>query len=334
MQSPSKQTRARRAVKIPQTVGVLIATFQRPDDLARCLDSLLLQTLVPLEILVTARADDFATLELLADFGSRTPVIRTVTVTAPGTVAARNAGLDALQADIVVMIDDDTIVLEGFLSTVLTAFQADPALGGLGGRDRCYGSEGFDDEQEAEVGKLRWYGKMVGNHHRGYGEIREVDLLKGANMSYRAEAVADVRFNERLRGSGAQPSEDYCFSVAVKNRGWKLAYDPAALIHHFASQRVETRHYVGVQRLTEYDAFRNYSYNQAICTWTALGRWQSVAFLAWSTLVGTGTFPGLVQAIRLMPRIGVDSWYRFTAAQLGKFEAARDLIFSRKRQHA
>jgi hypothetical protein len=46
---------------------------------------------------------------------------------------------------------------------------------------------------------------LIGNHHLGVGEPREVDVLKGVNMSYRRTAIADIHFDERMRGTGAQP---------------------------------------------------------------------------------------------------------------------------------
>ena len=61
-------------------------------------------------------------------------------------------------------------------------------------------------------------------------------------MSFRAEAIANVRFDSRLKGEGAQPREDTAFSVAVKPAGWKLAYDPAAAVDHYAARRTEVRH--------------------------------------------------------------------------------------------
>jgi hypothetical protein len=44
-------------------------------------------------------------------------------------------------------------------------------------------------------------------------------------------------------------------------------------------------------------------------------------------LIGTGVFPGFVQAIRFTPKLGIHSWRRFVIAQQGKMDAFRDLIF-------
>ena len=66
-----------------------------------------------------------------------------------------------------------------------------------------YGTE-LAEGSRAVVGKLAWFGRLTGNHHLGVGGGREVDVLKGVNMSFRREAIADLRFDQRMRGSGAK----------------------------------------------------------------------------------------------------------------------------------
>ena len=316
-----------RTVEIPRTIGVLIATYRRPNDLLRCLSALKRQTLPADDILLVVREEDTETKSNLDDSASEALPIRVITVSTPGSVAARNAGLDACKTDILAIIDDDTSPHVDWLSRVMESFKNDPALGGLGGRDRCFDGVTFDDRQEPIVGKIQWWGRTIGNHHIGFGKLREVDVLKGANMSFRATAFANVRFDTRLKGNGAQPSEDFCFSVDVKSKGWKLAYDPLAVVDHYASQRAEARLYVGVAAVDDEPAFRDFSYNQVMSIWNALSPSRRAAFFVWSSLIGTGVFPGLVQAMRFTPKLGAQSWRRFLIAQRGKVDAFRDLIF-------
>ncbi len=312
--------------EILRTIGVLVATYRRPDDLVRCLSALKAQTLPPDDVLLVVREDDSATISKLSEYPSQELPIRAIIVRAPGSVAARNAGLDACKTDILAIIDDDTSPHADWLSRVMENFKNDQALGGLGGRDRCFDGIGFDDRQEPVVGKIQWFGRTIGNHHLGFGKLREVDVLKGANMSFRAKAFANVRFDTRLKGNGAQPSEDFCFSTMVKSSGWKLAYDPLAVVDHYASPRTERRLYVGVRPIDDEDEFRNFAYNQTLSIWNALSPFRRAVFFVWSSLVGTGVFPGFVQAMRFTPKLGFQSWRRFLLAQRGKIEAFRDLL--------
>jgi GT2 family glycosyltransferase len=317
--------------EIPHTIGVLIATYRRPDDLLRCLSALKKQSLQPNDILVVVRDNDSDTMSTLSGYYLDGLPARVITIDRPGSVAARNAGLDVCLTDIVAIIDDDTSPHADWLSRVMENFRNDPALGGLGGRDRCFDGTAFDDRREPVVGKIQWWGRTIGNHHLGFGKVREVDVLKGANMSFRAKAFEHVRFNTRLKGRGAQPSEDFCFSVDVKAQGWKLAYDPAALVDHYASGRDEKRLYVGVSAVEDEAAFRDFCYNQTLSIWNALSPLRRSVFFAWSCLIGTGVFPGLVQAVRFTPKLGLKSWRRLFLAQQGKMQAFRDLLFPSRR---
>ena len=52
----------------PRTIGVLIATYRRPDDLVRCLSALKKQTLLPDDIIVVARDNDLDTKSRLSGY--------------------------------------------------------------------------------------------------------------------------------------------------------------------------------------------------------------------------------------------------------------------------
>jgi cellulose synthase/poly-beta-1,6-N-acetylglucosamine synthase-like glycosyltransferase len=312
--------------KPPESIGVMIASYRRSASLVTCLNSLTQQIQTAHEVIVVLRKDDLETQQALSNLTTTLP-LRVVFTTAPGLVAARNAGLEACTSDVLAILDDDTKPHPEWLKRVLARFAEDPALGGLGGRDRCFDGKAFDDREASVVGRIQWYGRMIGNHHLGFGDIREVDFLKGANMSFRSEAFANVRFDPRLKGKGQQAREDSAFSIAVKAVGWKLAYDPAAVVDHYPAFRDEARHHVHVQALTDESLFREFAYNDTLSLWLALKGVRRLAFVTWTVLVGTCVCPGFVQALRFTPRLRGASWRRFYVAQQGKFEAFRDLLF-------
>jgi glycosyltransferase involved in cell wall biosynthesis len=76
-------------------VTVLVPTFRRPGDLARCLAALQQQLRAPDEVVVVARPDDTATHVCLRDpavVGALPLSVALVDI--PGQVAALNRGLD------------------------------------------------------------------------------------------------------------------------------------------------------------------------------------------------------------------------------------------------
>jgi GT2 family glycosyltransferase len=307
------------------SAGVLIASYKRPTDLARCLQALASQNRRPDDVMVIVRDGDRETTRLLARHDASSIPLRSIAVSAPGTVAARNAGLEACCTGVVAIIDDDTVPAPDWLARVVERFVEDPDLGGLGGRDRCHDGKCFDDGKAEVVGRIQWFGRCIGNHHLGSGAARLVDFLKGANMSYRASAIADIRFDSRLRGTGAVAHEDMAFSIAVRRAGWKLLYDPQIVVEHYPGQRDEARYY-SVARVDDTSGFYDHAYNFAVALWDDLTAPRRCAFMAWSFLVGTGTCPGLVQAVRYTPRLGRASWQRFWLNQRAFTAAFRDML--------
>jgi len=310
------------------TIGVQISTFQRPSGLQRCLEGLAEQSLRPDDVMVICREDDAATHAWFVDVWPQLDIarqdnalpIRIINVVTPGLVNSRNAGLNACRTDILAIIDDDVVPPREWLAHIHKHFKDDPTLGALGGRDHVHNGECFDERQKGPVGLLQWFGRAIGNHHLGFGPARPVHFLKGANMIYRAKAIDGLRFDTRLRGRFVQPHDDLSFSLKVMKRGWKLVYDPDVLVFHYAG-RPDQRAYSSIARQVKLDEVRDSSFNMVIALWEVLPIWRRVAFIFWSFLIGTGVEPGLVQAVRYTPQLGLVSWRRLLAAQQGKFQA-------------
>jgi hypothetical protein len=180
-------------------------------------------------------------------------------------------------------------------------------VGGVGGRDRCHDGTSFDDRRRRVVGCVQWWGRSIGNHHLGFGPARKVQYLKGANMSFRAAAIRGLWFDTRLRGKGAQPGDDFAFSLAVARAGWTLLYDPAARVDHYAAAD-QLRSYVVCRGLADPVSFGESCFNQAFTLWNAMSPARRAIYLVWACCIGTSTYPGLVQAIRHRLRGDPAAW--------------------------
>ena len=297
-------------------ISVLIPTYRRPQDLRRCLSALAAQTRQANEVLVTVRDSDGETRDFLAGFSTVLP-LRVVTVREPGVLAAMSAALAESAGDIVALTDDDTAPYPDWLARIEAHFAADPAVGGVGGRDW----QANDHRSRSVVGKIQWHGRVVGNHHLGVGEVREVDLLKGANCAYRAEPLKAIGFETRLRGSGAQVHWELALGLAMRRAGWKLIYDPAVALDHFIAQRfdedVNHRGYFNASGLV------NSVYNETLILLTSLPPLRRTAFLVWALLVGTWGEPGPLQVPRLLLRRDRNIWNRLRATSTGRWDAIR-----------
>ncbi|WP_323119932.1 glycosyltransferase family 2 protein [Burkholderia alba] len=275
-------------------ISVLVPTYRRPADLARCLHALSRQRRAPDEVIVVARPDDDATHERLADPAVRGALaLRVAAIETPGQVAALNRGLDAARGDVIAITDDDAAPRADWLERIDAAFRADPALGALGGRDWVHEQGRVLDEARPLVGRLSASGKIIGNHHLGVGGAREVDMLKGVNMSYRRGAIAQLRFDTRLRGAGAQAHNDMAFSMSVKRAGWKLVYDPAVAVDHYPAERFDDDR----RDAASLNAVGNAAYNLHLILREHLPPLRRETAWWWYALVGTRVYPGVAHVL-------------------------------------
>ena len=298
------------------TITVVVPTYRRPKDLVRCLEALKQQTRPADEVLVIVRDTDVETWTFLATFNSDLLPLNTVTVKVPGVVAAMNAGLDSAKGEIIAFTDDDAAPHSDWLARIENHFLSDEQIGGVGGRDWVYHGTQLEDGECEVVGQVNWFGRMIGNHHFGVGAPREVDLLKGVNMSFRRTAIKELRFDQRMQGTGAQVNFEIAFSLALKRAGWKLIYDPKVAVDHYPAQRFDEDQ----RRSFNEIALTNAVHNETLILLEHLPRANRAVFLLWAILVGTRESLGLVQCLRFLPGEGLLAGQKLLASWRGRWQ--------------
>jgi len=299
---------------------VLVPTYCRPNDLLRCLQSLQQQTRKADELLVVVRDTDEETWKFLETYRIEPLPLRILTVKAPGVIAAMNLGFESAQGDIISVTDDDAAPHIDWLERIEAHFLASDRLGGLGGRDNIHINGIPQDSAQSDlatiVGQLQWFGRMVGNHHLGRGAAREVDILKGVNMSFRRTALAGLRCDERLKGTGAQVHFEVALSLGVKQQGWQILYDPTVVVDHYLSRRFDEDQRNAFNAL----ACSNIAHNETFILLSHLPHLRRAMYILWALLVGVRGTPGLVQVLRFLPKEGLSVWQRWRAAMQGRWQ--------------
>ena len=297
-------------------ITVIVPTYLRPQDLERCLTALKQQTRPVDELLIIVRDRDRETWQFLENFDRGALPLQPVTVTAAGVIAAMNIGLEAATGDIVAFTDDDAAPHVDWLKKIEAYYLADEQIGGVGGRDWIYQGAQLEDGARPVVGKLQWFGRLIGNHHMGIGAGREVDVLKGVNMSFRRKAIADLRFDQRMRGSGAQVHFEVIFSLTLRQKGWKLIYDPQIAVDHFPAQRFDEDQ----RNAFNAQASVNAIHNETVALLEYLPPLQKIIFLIWAIAIGTRVSFGLLHWLRFVSRDGDVARQKLWASWRGRWQ--------------
>jgi len=204
---------------------VVVATYGREEPLRRTLAALLDQSVVDLDVIVVdqtpaheAETESF----LAANAGSRLRRHREAIVSLPH---ARNVGLELATGEVVVFVDDDAVPDGRDFVTHHVACYSDPLVGGVAGRI----VEPLPPNAPPGGARVDILGRAVTNFTGD--EPAEVETAKGANMSFRREAIrAAGGFDTRFSGTSVLEETDACYRVRAA--GWKLVYQPRAGVRH------------------------------------------------------------------------------------------------------
>ncbi len=306
-------------------VSVVVPTYRRPESLARCLDALDRQTRAAEETIVVVRGDDAASRQVVR---SRGRAVRLVLVHRPGVVAAMNAGLDASGGEVVALTDDDAAPHADWLARIVDTYAGDARIAAVGGRDwvTSFKTGLLIDESEPVVGRIDWLGRVTGNHHAGVGEARDVDVLKGVNLSVRGELLRQIRFDERLRGVGTEHHWELALCLALRRCGYRVVYDPAIAVDHHPQPRVDD------SRMFNSSELRDARHNETLAVLVHLPPLRGGFHLIWACAIGTSSAPGMVQLTSSLRSRGNVGWQRFAGAQMGLIDGLRTYRRSRRIQ--
>jgi len=223
---------ALKAVRMPR-VSVIILTFNNLDLTRACLDSVLERSDYPnLEVIVVDNASSDGTSAYLEDFARRHPDVRVVLNRENlGFAAGNNVGLSIATGDYLVVLNNDTVVTQGWVMTLLRHFQNDPSLGIVGPVTNNIGNEARIETRYQSIAEMP-------------GEALRYTLANmGKTYPMRTVAFFCVMFPRSVYelcgpicedyGLGFFEDDDYC--RRVESIGKRVVCAEDVFIHHHLS---------------------------------------------------------------------------------------------------
>lgn len=220
----SKDTLARSQMK----ATIIICTYRRPAEARRLLIELKEQRYKNFEVLVVYQGEK-------ADIGKiKSPTetfypIKYFYEVNPNLPRARNIGIREASGEIVLFLDDDIKPGNNLVEAHIKN-HADSKVGIVGGKVLEDKDEGY--VPDSKIGTVR---KIDGFAYSGFDKNvkREVMHVKGGNMSVRRGVALEIGgFDERFEGIAEYEDMDFC--LRVLKRGYKIIFEPAAVVKHFS----------------------------------------------------------------------------------------------------
>lgn len=202
--------------------SIIVAVFNRPDELGELLETLTHQTFGDFEVVIV---EDGSTVTSKSVCDAYAAQLKLSYFAKPnsGPGPSRNYGCRRADGDYFIFLDSDCTVPAGYMQAIDTAVVAQK-LDAFGGPDREH--ESFTPTQKAisySMTSLLTTGGIRGSKVRVGGAFHPRSFNMGISRSI---------FNDTEGFSGMRFGEDVEFSIRMMGRGYRVALIPDAWVYH------------------------------------------------------------------------------------------------------
>lgn len=167
-----------------------------------------------------------------------------------GFVGGNNQALKLAGGKYIVFLNNDTKPQKGWLEALIATMEKNPAAGAVGAKLV------YPDGRLQEAGGIIYnngtgcnYGKFENPELPQFNYLREVDYCSGACLAVRTDLFRNLGgFDERFSPAYYEDT-DLCFSMRA--RGFRVLYQPAAVVEHFEGATAGTDINSGAKRYQE-----------------------------------------------------------------------------------
>ncbi len=226
------------------TISVVIATYNRPDSLGNCLESLERQESPPHEVIVVVDSALTDAIQKVIDSVKKRKKLNIVLLSNGqnrGAPYSKNRGAAAATGDIVAFVDDDITIIPDWTVQIRKGYDRHPDAAGVGGQVDMQQFI-FDNPLYRLSVRVRQFlfGSKLGRFNflglpyisltkpSKDGRCIIVDFLHGGNMTFRRNIIVSHELDPTL---GGRDEFDLCVRLTLREKR-KLIYNPGAIAYH------------------------------------------------------------------------------------------------------
>jgi len=223
-------------------VSIIIVNWNTRDILRGCLDSIYKQTQgIDFEMTVVDNASSDGSAEMVRqDFPQVTLIANSENL---GFAAANNQGMQAAKGRYILLLNPDTIILDGAIQKSIAFADIHPDIGVLGCQvwlneneiqKTCFKFPTLWSALVQEIGLLHMFphSRIFGHAYYGWWDRKsemDVDVVSGMFMLVRQEAIQEIGLMDEDYFVYAEET-DWCFRF--HKAGWRCVFTPIAKIIH------------------------------------------------------------------------------------------------------
>lgn len=232
-------------------ISVVIPTLDRPKDLAELLLTILNQSHPPHEVIIVDDSQTDSSVEIIESFAPRFKSIRCslkcVKGNGDGLTSARNLGVKYSNGDVVLFLDDDTLLKNDLLHSLSSFLMDHP--NSMGVQPQVYGlSVRAANDTKRKIENATYKTLMLSYNKQNRLAVRrsgasvfpysyplteeiEAQRLDGCCMCYQRQLFDELSFDTNLKRWGSMEDLDFSYRLYKKHPGTLHAIPSATITH-------------------------------------------------------------------------------------------------------
>jgi len=222
--------------------SIVIPVYNQPDYLELCLRSLTEKTKSPYELIIVDNGSDAETKGVISRYKCRVITNQTNL----GFPKACNQGILHARGNRILLLNSDTVVTRGWLSTMVSALKDDVGIVGPTTNYSCGPQCDRQITSRAEFVRTQGgHGQVIpdekiegiADRYRGKSEKHFVDVLSGFCLLIDRRVISEVGALDLCFGMGGAEERD--FEDRAIRQGWKMEWVNDSYVHHFGHKTLK-----------------------------------------------------------------------------------------------
>ncbi len=234
---PSTAPAVPSAVKVPAVkpfVSIIILTFNQLPLTKECLDSIARYTRgIDYEVIVVDNGSKDKTPAYLKRWAKKSPNHHIIlNKTNKGFAGGNNQGVKKAKGNYLLLMNNDIVVSEGWLTGMVEAINRDASVGVVGPMTNFI--SGRQQEKEVAYKTLdEFHAFAKAYREKNRGRVLAVHRLVGFCMMIKKEVIEKIGVLDERFGKGNFEDDDFCLRAILE--GYRLAIAREVFVHHYGN---------------------------------------------------------------------------------------------------